>query len=126
MTDNSRAPYDGLERVFHEPNRLAIMSALGGAAEGLSFGELKARCNLTDGNLSRHLKTLEEAEAVRIEKRFVGARPRTTVFMTRAGRQAFLEYLQALEEVLLTAAESLGPERTGLSVLAGRADPAQI
>ena len=90
MSENEKSPYESLERVFHEPNRLAIMSALGGATEGLTFGELKTQCNLTDGNLSRHLKTLDEAKAVRIEKKFVGARPRTTVFITQPGREAFI------------------------------------
>ena len=70
-----------LEKLFHEPNRLAIVSALCGADnDGLSFKSLKEDCSLTDGNLSRHLKTLEEAGAVRIEKSFVGSRPRTSSF----------------------------------------------
>ena len=117
-------PYTALERVFHEPNRLAIMSSLGGAVEGLTFGELKEQCGLTDGNLSRHLKTLEEAGAVRLDKRFVGARPRTTVYLTDAGREGFIAYLQALEEVLQRAAEAMLPEESTvpfLGELQGRA-----
>jgi len=100
----SSNPYAALERLFHEPNRLAIMSALCSAVNGLSFKELKEDCELTDGNLSRHLKTLQEALAVRIEKSFVGARPRTTVFLSDTGRDKFLSYLTALEEVLKRAA----------------------
>ena len=57
-TDN---PYAHLERIFHEPGRLTIMSDLLGAPKGLTFTELKKNSNLTDGNLSRHLKVLEEA-----------------------------------------------------------------
>jgi DNA-binding transcriptional ArsR family regulator len=103
-------PYAALERLFHEPNRLAIMSVLCSASSEQSFTELKEACDLTDGNLSRHLKTLEEHKAVCIRKRFVKSRPRTTVRATEAGREGFLEYLQALEEVLQRAAESVLPE----------------
>lgn len=100
-------PYAALKTLFHEPHRLAIMSALSQAIEGLTFNDLKRECALTDGNLSRHLKTLDEAEAIRIEKTFVEAKPRTTVFLSDAGRKSFIEYLQALEEVLQKAAESV-------------------
>lgn len=97
-------PYAELERHFHEPNRLAIVSHLAGAADGLAFTDLRDACQLTDGNLSRHLKTLAEAGVVRIEKTFVGAKPRTTVFLTDRGRDDFLRYLEALEAVLEQAA----------------------
>jgi len=100
-------PYAALKTLFHEPNRLAIMSALSQAIDGLTFNDLKRECDLTDGNLSRHLKALEEAGAIRIEKTFVDAKPRTTVFLSAAGRTSFIEYLQALEEVLQKAAESI-------------------
>jgi DNA-binding transcriptional ArsR family regulator len=111
MTDAMSNPYSALERLFHEPSRLAIMSSLGGAVDGLTFSELKQQCDLTDGNLSRHLKTLEEGGAVRVKKRFVGARPQTRVFLTAAGRAGFLAYLKALEEVLQNAATALGTDR---------------
>ncbi len=103
--------YSSLEKIFHEPNRLAIMSELCRTADGLAFNELKERCNLTDGNLSRHLKALEEGGAVKIEKSFVGVRPRTTILLSPNGRESFLEYLNALEEVLRKAAQALGKER---------------
>jgi len=61
-------PYEQLERVFHEPNRLAIMSALIQARSGRGFSELKVECNLTDGNLSRHLKHLEEYGRLKLQK----------------------------------------------------------
>ncbi len=102
-------PYDALERIFHEPHRLAIMSALCGAVEGRSFNELKSECDLTDGNLSRHLKTLEESGAIKVKKAFVGSRPRTTVHASEDGRESFLKYLKALEAVLQLAADSMGP-----------------
>lgn len=76
------------------------MSALSGAVKGLTFAELKQECELIDGNLSRHLKALEEAGAVMAPKAFVGAKPRTTVFLSARGRAGFLDYRQALEKVL--------------------------
>lgn len=103
----SSNPCASLEKLFHEPNRLAIVSALCSALDGMSFKALKDECQLTDGNLSRHLRTLEDAGAVRIEKSFVGSRPRTTVFLTDAGRESFVSYLEVLETVLKRAADAL-------------------
>ena len=92
---------DQLERLFHEPNRLAIMSALCSTGEeGLTFSALRDACRLTDGNLSRHLAALETAGAVSIEKQFVERKPRTTILPTRAGLDRFADYLAALERVL--------------------------
>ncbi|MDA0322744.1 MAG: transcriptional regulator [Verrucomicrobia bacterium] len=101
------SPYDALARVFHEPNRLAIMSALAAEDKGIAFTDLKATCNLTDGNLSRHLKALEDTGAVRIEKSFVGVKPRTTISMTVGGRAQFTTYLDALEQVLRAAEQAV-------------------
>jgi DNA-binding MarR family transcriptional regulator len=100
-------PYHDLKQIFHEPNRLAIMSSLCNTEDGCTFNELKEDCNLTDGNLSRHLKALEEQKMIRIKKSFVHGKPQTRVFLTDRGRQKFIDYLQALEEVLKIAAESL-------------------
>ncbi|MGH1365320.1 MAG: winged helix-turn-helix domain-containing protein [Calditrichia bacterium] len=124
MPEKHENPFNALERIFHEPNRLAIMSALSGAANGLSFRELKENCDLTDGNLSRHLKALEEADAVQIEKAFVGAKPRTTVVLTDNGRERFIEYLQALEEVLLKAADAVSATSEQVVVPMARVKPA--
>ena len=100
MTDNA---YDELKKIFHEPKRMAIMSALCRAENGLTFTELKKNCELTDGNLNRHLKVLSEAGAVQIKKEFAGVKPRTTVFLTDKGIEQFAEYLNALQEVLNNA-----------------------
>lgn len=118
MHSNSDNPYTALKRIFHEPNRLAIMSALCGSANGLTFKELKQECDLTDGNLSRHLKALEDAEVILTEKKFVGVKPRTTVILTDKGRENFMEYLQALEEVLKKAADAVsnGEEKVILPI----------
>ncbi len=105
-------PYEALDKVFHEPHRLALVSSLLADEKGLSFNELRDLCDLTDGNLSRHLKVLEDAGAVRIEKSFVANRPRTTVSLTKEGRARFLEYLDALEAVLKEAASRVKKTRT--------------
>jgi DNA-binding HxlR family transcriptional regulator len=106
-TENGDNPYDGLQRIFHEPHRLAIMSALCAVSGGMSFTELKRECGLTDGNLSRHLKTMEQADVINVEKKFVASKPRTTVYVSELGRESFVVYLQALEEVLHKATESI-------------------
>jgi len=105
--EENRTPYTALKTVFHEPNRLAIVSHLCGSDDGLTFGELKELCNLTDGNLSRHLKTLEAAGMVEIQKSFVGVKPRTHVQLREQGLQAFLDYLTALETAVRTAVNSM-------------------
>ena len=121
MTASSENPYEALERIFHEPNRLAIMAAVCAADHGIAFSELRDACNLTDGNLNRHLKVLQEADAVRIEKAFVDAKPRTTVHITRTGLDRFHEYLGALAEVLHKAQAALpAPVRKPARVLAGK------
>ena len=115
-------PYEALEKIFHEPNRLSIMSALCAAQEGLSFNELKEQCNLTDGNLNRHLKVLEEAKAVKIKKAFVDAKPRTTVYLSDEGLNRFTEYLGALTDVLKDAANAMPAEKKKeLSLFLGKA-----
>lgn len=99
-------PYDALERIFHEPNRLAVMSALCAAGRDLSFNEIKEQCHLTDGNLNRHLKVLEEEGVVKIKKAFVDNKPKTTVFLSDKGLIRFNEYLSALSDVLNKAKQA--------------------
>jgi len=101
-----------LERLFHEPNRLAILSTLCAARDGLTFTELRDACRLTDGNLNRHLKALEEGGVVRIRKAFVDAKPRTTVSLTRDGLTRFSLYLDALAAVLQDAKRAARLEQT--------------
>ncbi len=109
MQTDIDAPFDGLEKIFHEPNRLAIISALCAADGGVAFTDLKASCRLTDGNLNRHLKLLEETGIVRMDKKFINLRPRTTVRLTPTGLRRFNEYLAALEEVLEHAKQAASP-----------------
>jgi DNA-binding transcriptional ArsR family regulator len=109
MNTNPR-PHDVLKRIFHEPNRLAIMSALCAADGGLTFTQLKEACTLTDGNLSQHLRALQQHGAIRIDKAFVGLKPQTTVYLSDQGLTHFADYLDALEEVLREARRALAED----------------
>lgn len=106
--------YSGLKKIFHEPSRLAIMSALCRSIEPLTFSQLKEDCELTDGNLSSHLKMLEDAGIVELKKSVMNSKPRTEIVVTEEGRESFIEYLKALEEVLKNAAESISAENKDL------------
>ena len=88
-----------LNPLIHERARLGIVSALA-AREAASFGELKALLDMTDGNLSVHLRTLEEAGYVSIDKTFVDRKPRSTARLTRKGRVAFDHYVEVLGEIV--------------------------
>ena len=84
-----------IDEVIHGRIRLGIMVYLADA-ETADFTELKTVLEATQGNLSVHLKKLEEAGYVAIDKRFIGAKPNTRVRITPAGREAFATYLEAL------------------------------
>lgn len=108
-----RFAYEGLNRIIHEKARLSILTSLLTRPEGLSFGDLKMLCNLTDGNLSRHLKALEEEGLVMLHKRFEKNRPKTSCFLTETGRKRFLNYLRELERVVQDAnSAAKHPENT--------------
>jgi DNA-binding MarR family transcriptional regulator len=102
--------FEGLDRVMHEKARLGVLSSLIAHPKGLAFGDLKTLCGLTDGNLSRHLQTLQEAGLIEITKSFENNRPQTTVKLTRNGRKRFLEYLAVLEQVVRDAAQTAGED----------------
>ena len=118
-------PYSALNKLFHEPNRLAIVSSLSAAEDGITFNELKQECALTDGNLSRHLRFLHRGRIIRIRKTFVKSKPQTTIFLTDRGRDTFVSYLEALEQVLMRAAESLASEKSHMSLEMNRPAKAQ-
>ena len=84
-----------LDEVIHGRVRLGIMAALSGV-EALDFTTLKARLQTTDGNLSVHLRKLEEAGFVQVSKTIEGRKPVTRASMTPLGRRAFVDYLDAL------------------------------
>jgi DNA-binding MarR family transcriptional regulator len=92
-------PFLQLDRVIHERGRLAIMSMLA-ASPDLSFTELRDTLEMTDGNLTTHMRTLQEAGYVAIAKSYRNRRPLTTVALTSAGRKAFASYVGLLERIV--------------------------
>ncbi|MGZ8938432.1 MAG: winged helix-turn-helix domain-containing protein [Limisphaerales bacterium] len=92
-------PFLKLDRVIHEKGRMAIMSLLAATPE-LSFMEMKQTLGMTDGNLSVHLRTLQEAGYIAISKTFQDRKPLTTCALTASGRKAFASYIDLLEEIV--------------------------
>ena len=90
---------DDIDAVIHERVRLSIVAALAVSAE-LSFNELKSMLGLTDGNLSAHARTLEEAGYIVVDKTFRGRRPYTSMRLTAKGRKAFDRYLGTLRQII--------------------------
>jgi DNA-binding MarR family transcriptional regulator len=88
-----------LDRAIHEKGRLAIMSALAATPE-LSFTELREALGMTDGNLTTHIKTLQQEGYVAVAKSFQNRRPLTTCSLTKAGREAFAGYIDLLEKIV--------------------------
>jgi DNA-binding MarR family transcriptional regulator len=92
-------PFLNLDRVIHEKGRMAIMSLLAATPE-LSFTELKQALNMTDGNLTTHIKTLQQAGYVAVTKSVQNNRPLTTCSLTTGGRTAFKGYVDLLEQIV--------------------------
>lgn len=92
-------PFLQLDRVIHEKGRLAIMSLLAATTQ-LSFTEIRDTLGMTDGNLTAHIRTLNEAGYVAITKTFQRGRPLTTYALTEAGRKAFTGYIDLLEQIV--------------------------
>jgi DNA-binding MarR family transcriptional regulator len=104
--ESGRFAYQGLDPVIHEKSRLGILTSLVTHPNGLLFNALKALCSLTDGNLSRHLQTLESAGLIEIWKGFKDKRPQTLCRITAQGKARFREYLNVLENVIADALPS--------------------
>ena len=90
------------DRLIHEKTRLAIVSALA-VNRSLTFNELKAILETTDGNVSVHARKLEEANYLACRKSFKGRIPRTEYSLTAAGRRAFEKYLSHMEALIKAA-----------------------
>jgi len=90
---------DEIDAVIHERVRLSIVAALAVSPQ-LSFNELKEMLGLTDGNLSAHSRTLDEAGYIVVEKSFRGRRPYTSMQLTAKGRRAFNKYLKTLRQIV--------------------------
>ena len=111
MLDGSFATsFLDLNRVYHEPKRLALVSALATMMSGLSFSQLKEICDLSDGNLNRHLRALEEEGIVMSRRDSNTARPKKIISLTGPGRDGFARYLKAAEEAIKVASMALSGE----------------
>jgi DNA-binding MarR family transcriptional regulator len=91
-----------LNETIHQTVRLRIMAALVALEPGneVDFSYLRSLLEVTDGNLGAHLRKLEEAGYIAINKTFIERKPRTYVAATDAGRKVFQEHVAALEVIL--------------------------
>ena len=92
-------PFLHLDRLIHEKGRLAIMSMLAASPE-LSFTEMRDTLGMTDGNLTTHIRALQQEGYVSVAKSYQNSRPLTTCSLTPAGRKAFAEYISLLEQIV--------------------------
>jgi DNA-binding transcriptional ArsR family regulator len=99
---------EGVDKLIHEPLRLGILCALAGV-EYLSFTELRRLLSTTDGNLSVHLRRLEEAGYLHCEKGFRGRMPHTRYRLTATGRAALEDYVSHMEAILRHAHRVVRP-----------------
>jgi DNA-binding transcriptional ArsR family regulator len=105
-----REPDLALDRLIHEPGRLAILTVLSSARDA-DFLFLQRATGLTKGNLSSHLTKLEDAGLVVIEKRFVGKKPNTRVALTALGRERIARHWEQLDRLRETARRTTGAPR---------------
>jgi len=100
-TDKDLETIAEIDRVVHSPARLMILAYLG-AVDSADFIFLMNQVKLTRGNLSSHLKALEEAGYVDIQKEFVDKVPRTLIRLTDAGREAVQTYREQMQTIIDT------------------------
>jgi DNA-binding MarR family transcriptional regulator len=94
----------GLDRLVHDPSRLAILTALS-TCKRADFVFLQRITGLTVGNLSSHISKLQEAGLVTVEKQFIARRPKTMVELSPLGREAIEKHWQQLEDMRKSALE---------------------
>lgn len=88
-----------INKAFDHRIRLGIMSILM-VNEYANFNTLKALLDVTDGNLASHIKALETAEYINVEKQFIGRKPNTRYSTTKLGKMAFKKHIDALEQII--------------------------
>ena len=91
--------YKQLDDIIHSRIRLAIISVLVSVKEA-DFSFLKKQVNATDGNLSVHLKKLEDAGYLEVEKSFFNRKPISRYQLTQLGIDAFKKYVERLEKLI--------------------------
>ena len=90
---------DGLDAIIHGKLRLGVMAYLASVGS-VSFVDLREKTGSTDGNLSTHLRKLEEANYIKVDKKFEGRKPLTVIILTKKGRAAWIEYLSKMQALL--------------------------
>lgn len=97
--------YRGIDELIHGRVRLAVMAYLSGAGSA-AFGELQRQAQVNEGNLSVHLRKLEEAGYIEAEKRFAGRKPQTLYHLSEAGREAWIVYIDHMRTLLGAAGDA--------------------
>ena len=97
--DQNGFDYRGIDDVVHGRVRLSVMAYLSGAGAA-DFTLLRSKVGVTDGNLSVHIRKLEEAGYIRVEKKFSGRRPLTICHLTDTGREAWIAYIARMERLM--------------------------
>lgn len=92
-------PIENLNKIFDSRVRLGIMSTLM-VNEEINFNDLKQLIAVTDGNLASHIKSLEESGYIKVNKGFIGRKTNTVYKVTKAGKKAFQNHLDALEKMI--------------------------
>lgn len=90
---------ENLNKAFESRVRLGIMSILM-VNDAVDFGMLKEQLQITDGNLASHLSALEKLKYIQITKQFIGKKPNTSYAALTAGKKAFSDHLDALEQLI--------------------------
>ena len=90
---------DNMNKLFESRVRLGLMSVLI-VNQNLDFNSLKELLDVTDGNLASHITALEKSRYIKVNKKFIGRKPNTSYSVTYAGRKAFNEHLDALEQLI--------------------------
>ena len=102
MSEENPFDHNDIDDVIHGRLRLGVMAYLSAVSPAI-FGELRDKVGATDGNLSTHLKKLEEAGYIEQEKRFVGKKPQTRVHLMPKGRSAWIAWIQRMEAIMKAA-----------------------
>ena len=92
-------PINNLNKLFDSRVRLGILSALM-VNDSVNFNELKELLEITDGNLTSHMKALEENKVIKVEKGFIGRKTNTTYKITKTGEKMFKTHIDALEKMI--------------------------
>jgi len=103
------------EKIFDSSLRIQILTILSLRGH-ITFTELKKLLSVSDGNLSVHLKKLEDADFITVEKKFEGRKPQTTYKLTELGKKEFIAYLNKMEEVLKNLKEVNNGSRSEVSL----------